>query len=335
MSRKKEGNEIQVPPLPRSAADIQSWFNAVSDAVTACACDPDTSFEWIACVEDDNASFIDLGITAPEFASLDAKLRAALSKHTTGDSVQGKELVNVILGKAEELKRAMPRRQIKGRQILLLIRRFFEVKQDRRIQYELSNLLDLSYPGDKKLAQFKYAWDNMLRNMRCPIMQTEPKTIEHLLYRLVKNSDTLRPYVEYYNRLHEDHADRSYRFLSQMIDKTVQEERQRRNQEALVISASGGTKALPSAPGVPRCDESPDGMEPKGKGKGKGKGKTNGQNKGKGKGKHRGSSPDASNADSRGDGGSDACSDADGAREKGDQIHRAERCCYYHFWGKC
>ena len=108
MSRKKEGAEIQVPTFPRSAADMQSWFNAVSDAVTACACDPDTSFEWVAGVEDDGVTFEGLGVTTPEFTSLDAKLRAALSKHTTGDNVKCKELADVILAKAEELKRRCP-----------------------------------------------------------------------------------------------------------------------------------------------------------------------------------------------------------------------------------
>ena len=91
-------------------------------------------------MEDDDVNFEELGVTVPEFASLDSKLRAALTKNTSGsDAEKHKDLVDVILAKAEEeLKGAMPRRQIKGRQLILLIRRFYEVKKDRRIQYELA-----------------------------------------------------------------------------------------------------------------------------------------------------------------------------------------------------
>ena len=121
--------------------------------------------------------------------------------------------------------RAMPRRQIKGRQIVLLVRQFFEVKEDRRIQYEVTNLLDVTYSGDARMSQFKYSWDNMVRNLRCNILVRESKTLEHIFYKLLKNSDALRPYLQYYDRLRGDHPDRTYKFLSDMVDKAIREER--------------------------------------------------------------------------------------------------------------
>ena len=90
----------------------------------------------------------------------------------------------------------------------------------------------------------------MLRNLRSNILTQEPKTLEHILYRLLKNSDELRPYLQCYDRLRDDHPDRTYRFLSEMVDKAIREERHRKNQEALIISTSGGSKAKPSAPGI-------------------------------------------------------------------------------------
>ena len=181
--------------------------------------------------------------------SLDAKLRAALTKNAASTD-NDKQLVNTILARSEELKRAMPRRQIKGRQIVLLVRQFFEVKEDRRIQYEITNLLDVTYSGHARMSQFKYSWDNMVRNLRCNILVREPKTLEHIFYKLLKNSDALRPYLQYYDRLRDDHPDRTYKFLSEMVDKAIRDERHRKNQEALIISASGGSKAMPSAPGI-------------------------------------------------------------------------------------
>ena len=172
----------------------------------------------------------------------------------------------------------------------------------------------------------------MVRSMRCDILTKEPKTLEHIFYKLLKESDALRPYLQYYDRLHEDHPDRSYRFLSEMIDKKVQEERQRRNQEALVISASGGSqRPQPSAPGVVQSDATPAGTEAKGKGKGKDKGK----DKGKGKGKNRGGSPAASNNDSSSDGSGNFPSDAEGIWVRTVDLPDEDRCCILNLWGRC
>ena len=74
--------------------------------------------------------------------------------------------------------------------------------------------------------------------------------MEHVFGRLLKTSDVLRSHVQHYDRMHEDHADRSYRFLNDMVDKAINEERHRKNQEALIVSASGGSRTKPSVPGV-------------------------------------------------------------------------------------
>ena len=78
-----------------------------------------------------------------------------------------------------------------------------------------------------------------------------------------------------------------------MVDKAIREERHRKNQEALIISASGGSKAKPSAPGVQhKGDAYPRDDYKKGKSRGDSpvesdaqKGKKGSKGKGKGKGK--------------------------------------------------
>ena len=130
------------------------------------------------------------------------------------------------------------------------MRQFFEVKADRRIQYELTNLLDVKYSGDARMSQFKYSWDNMFRNLRSNILTQEPKTVEHIFYKLLKSFDGMRRYLQYYERLRDDHPDRTYTFLSEMDNKAIREERHRKNQEELVISASGGSKVRSAMRGV-------------------------------------------------------------------------------------
>ena len=54
--------------------------------------------------------------------------------------------------------------------------------------------------------------------------------------------------MQYYERLRDDHEDRSYRFLSDMVNKAIREERHLKNQQWLVNDASG--KSLVAAPGT-------------------------------------------------------------------------------------
>ena len=290
------------------------WLTAVTNAVTACAINPETAFEWITRVDDNDADFDELGAVLPEFSSLDAKLRAALTgQDSHGNTGRQKELGCIILAKSEELKRAMPRRQIRGRQIVLLVRQFFEIKEDRRIQYELTNLLDIKYPGDAKMSSFKYAWDNMVRNMSFSILTKEPKTLEQIFYKLIKRSDALSSYLQHYERLRDDHEDRSYRFLSEMVDKAIREERHLKNQQSLVNDASG--KSFVAAPGTVKSRG--DATKPKRDRDGKGFGGS--------------TSGDAE------EGGTNTHHD-DAAGMKGltrEQIPSQDRCCILHFWRAC
>ena len=118
----RQGEEIKIPSFPRSAADLRLWLELCHEHGHGLRSEPaHTSFEWIARTKDDDVDFEELGVAMPEFASLDAKLRTVLPKNVSSDAEKQQDLVNVILAKSDELKGAMPRRQIKGRQILLLI----------------------------------------------------------------------------------------------------------------------------------------------------------------------------------------------------------------------
>ena len=95
-SRKREGEEIRLPHLPKVASEVPLWMDAVANAVTACAIHSEAAFQWINRTEDDDVDF-ELAITMPEFESLDAKLRAALTKFAPGDADRPKEVMQAIV----------------------------------------------------------------------------------------------------------------------------------------------------------------------------------------------------------------------------------------------
>ena len=101
-------------------------MDAVVDAVTARARNTEIAFGWITRVEADDCSFEELGNPRSSMASLDAKLRTAITKHTTGSEAEKRrDLVSKLTGKREELKLSPMPKQISGHQLLLVVRKSF------------------------------------------------------------------------------------------------------------------------------------------------------------------------------------------------------------------
>ena len=152
------------------------------------------------------------------------------------------ELVSKLNAKREELKRASTPRQITGRQLASVIRTYFRVDDAQVTTFELTALLNITYPGDARLGQFKDKWDHVVRNLRSPISDRD---LEGILVTKLRGSELLAPHLVYYDRLPRGHADRSYAWVSQLIDTIVESEREKRNTESLILDVSG--KEQPAA----------------------------------------------------------------------------------------
>merc|ERR1712127_503146 len=101
-----------------------------------------------------------------------------MSKHATGNEAERtKELVSSIAKRRDELKKADPPRQITGRQILWVVRKYFQVHDNERVQFELAALMELEYPGDANLGKFKDRWDHMVRHLRTALTDRDTEGI--------------------------------------------------------------------------------------------------------------------------------------------------------------
>ena len=178
--------------------------------------------------------------------------------------------------------------------------------ENERITYELSSLMQLEYPGDAKLPEFKEGWDHMVRHLRTPLGKRD---MESIYIAKISGSDTLKPIVDRYDLLTRDDPENSYEWLSSMTDQQIEDTRRRKNVDDRVISVSGKKKkpAVPAKKGycgkggvkppgsgkppggggaaTNPTDGKPQGGKPKGKGKGR-------EQKGKGKGDDSGSDSD-------------------------------------------
>jgi hypothetical protein len=227
-------------------------------------------------------------------AALDAKLRAGISTHITGEAAEKIPLVAMIISRQEENEETHDR-PMSGRQLVLIIRQYFEVRQDERITYDLSDIMDLTYPGDNAMEYFAERWDDMVRNMRRRLDEGELETV---FYRKIKSSEALAKHLGRYELAESGDPDRSYAFLRKMVTVKVRDLRQNRNRDDLVhsqLKANKGPSKIPGAPGVVAGREADSGSDSDGPGaprlypplllrvvwKGRGKGREKGRQTGR------------------------------------------------------
>jgi hypothetical protein len=248
------------------------------------------SCQWISIVGKDGTTADSLQTTGVGNAALDAKLRAGISTHVTGEAAEKLPLVAMIIARQEEYEETHDR-PMTGRQLVFVVRQYFEVRQDERITYDLSDLMDLTYPGDHAMEYFLERWDDMVRNLRRGLDEGE---LETMFYRKIMSSEALAKHLGRYELAERGDTDRSYTFLRRMVITKVRDMRQNRNRDDLVhsqLKANKGPSKIPGAPSVVSgraADASPEsegparspvlpavpalgGVEGKGKGKGKGK----------------------------------------------------------------
>jgi hypothetical protein len=263
-------------------------------------------------VSDDDATFESLSRCELRFETLDSKLRTALARYAVGE--QGnkhRELANVIVKATDDCKRRKV--LIRGRQLLYLVFTFYLVDKDKRIRFDLMNITSVAYPGDAHMAKFLYDWDDMLDNMKAGVT-LDQRFLEETLVGVIRKSDELKIYIDYYDRQFDDAPDRSYAYLHRTIAHVVLEKRRRLNKEALLVDHSASRRSRPPAAAAATTpDPTP---AHKGKGKGKGKGQVD-----------------------NGDKDSDTNSDFSGWRSDGgvrliDMAYK-DRCCIRNLWSMC
>ncbi len=246
--QRREAEVLKVLALP-SASQFRAWKLALRDEVAGASGVPDEAFAWAMCVERPETTFDSLGESGA-FASLDAKLAAALSKILQGELARQ---VNI-----RKEKMASTGRLMKGRQILWLLYQHFKISQAEGSLLEFQDLLNVKLQGDG-LRTFLNDWDSVLLAMA----QEPPVEILETLFRLqIQRYQPLRDQLAYYDRLDHGHADRSYAFLISAARRHLEQRRRAETREAL--SRGGSAYALPVS--LARGD-------PGGKAKAKSKGK--------------------------------------------------------------
>ena len=108
--------------------------------------------------------------------------------------------------------------------MVFLVKQFYQIHEKYRVTYELSALMEFDYPGDAKLAWWKDHWDKMVRH--CVTRLSDRDKLGMVVKRLAK-STRLKPHLEHLERLPEDHPEHTYKWLSDLIDKLIADDRRK------------------------------------------------------------------------------------------------------------
>ena len=264
---RKELETVKVPQWP-VIATWRDWTTQLTRNVnTAANRFDDSAIGWLLKAYNIDSTFDEFYECPKEFLTLDRKLAKSLTEcipRYLKDRITNKETVYHSRGQ-----------QIKGRQILWMICREFDVNTDLGFMYSIEDLSLMPFTGDKDLQGFLNKWDEILSCVS--IDKIEPATLAKMFQKKLLGSTIMKAEVARWRRLETGHADKTYEWLRRCIETTLRLDREDKNQDGLQASHRKGanTKWQPAAPG-------------EGKGKGQGKGKKGGEQGGGGPGAGKG-----------------------------------------------
>jgi hypothetical protein len=225
--RVKEADAIKVPAFP-APARYPAWKAAVRNEITAASGRGEEAFLWAMRTEAPDVTFDDLR-DSEGLNSLDAKLSAALTKISSGE-----------LGRRIHLaveQEALQGRMLKGRQVLWMIHDYHKLDEERGALYAFRDLQAVRLKDDRHLEGFLTTWESVLAGMRNP---PPADIVEQLFLDQLRHSKALEVELNHYDRLDRGHADRSYEFLMNSLQKYLSRQRLQRNRTAMTHAIGGG-----------------------------------------------------------------------------------------------
>jgi len=258
-SEGKEAPQVKIPSRWPNITQLREWKAAICRGLVAASKWYDKAeVAWFLETDKDTATFEGLAICLARFANLDQKLSVALIK------IEGmpKQLRTRITRKENDAILLMT--TLTGRQIAFLILEWFRNDEDHLgVVYSFNDLNEIQWLGDDRMDEFVYNWDSIQTNFEG--WDSMPaKVFRDMFHKRWETSKVLKGDVEYYNRLDNNHPDRSMDFMRGSIERYMRRVRTQKNRDAQLKAY---TKGVPT--------QSPEAAaattQPKAKGKAKGK----------------------------------------------------------------
>ena len=281
--------------------------------------------QWFKEIEDvQGITFEQLGNPGTALAHFDSKLVPATLDATSG------QLYRQIRRHEDRLDKETL--TLAGRQALRLVYVHYMTDKTAKELYDITHLQDLAYPGDDHLPLFMEDWYRLMDDQEDPLPERQKQRI---FYKKIVHSTVLKPYLDYYHRLDEEHEDWSYDYLLRSVETYMKKEQKEKNIRGLT-SQKKETAPKGGGKGKDKESKKTKALAAKGSDKG-GKGDPKGKGKDKGKDSWKGATPKGGGGKPDGSSSSKGAGKGDKGkgRGKGDKGNADPGPCFNFMDGKC
>jgi hypothetical protein len=265
---RKELDSVKVPSYP-TISTYRDWTTQLTRNVTTAANRfDDDAIPWLRATFDVDTTFDQFYECPKEFLTLDRKLAKSLVE------IIPKYLKDRITN--QETAYHMRGQQIKGRQILWMMSREFDVNTDLGFMYSIEDLSLMPFTSDKDLQGFLNKWDEISASIEMD--KIKPATVAQMFQKKLLGSTILKSEVAVWRRLDKDHPDKTYQWLRDCIETHLRLDKEDRNQDGLQAAhrqTARQPRQVGSTQSIPKGG---------GEGGGQGKGGQGGEKGGKAKG---------------------------------------------------
>ena len=209
---------MKIGALP-DAVQFRSWKNTTRTAIISASAKPEKSLAWLREVEE--KSYDQLSHRGSAFSTLDIKIASALLGRAKG------ELGRKMTLEAERTANAGV--LLKGRQLLHMVYEHFSTHEKLGALYSVFDISKVALKGgDSNLESFLHNWNHVITGLKEPV---EEAVLQEFFLRQVEKSTCLKVKVEHYNRQLDGHADKTYAFLYQSVERYLERTRKEMNRE--------------------------------------------------------------------------------------------------------
>jgi len=221
--------QLKIPSWP-SIATYREWKTQLARNVNTTANRyDDTAIGWLHEAFKVGTTFEQFYDCPREFLGLDRKLARGLPE------ILPKYLLQQLTNK--ETAYQAKGQQIKGRQILWMVCREFDVNTDLGFMYSIEDLSLLPYPGDGRMQEFLNKWDEILSFLE--VDKIEPMALAKMFQKKLMTSKLMSNEIARWRRLPAEHPDRSYEWLRRAVETTLRLDRKDANQDRLCRPRTG------------------------------------------------------------------------------------------------
>ena len=222
----READSVKLKAFPKPGTSFEVWWDHALDSISSSTSYCTEAYRWALECGKPETTFAALSESGG-FVRLDALLLTALMECIPGDT----HLLRQDIKKAKTEQRQIHERNITGRQVLMMVYRFFAMNEKDKAMTDTARLHKITLQNGE-IQQFIYKWDEMLSLMQKVPPEDDLMNLFVLQFdvHLPKNHEFYVEYLFWYNQP-ADSPTRNYYGLWKLVHDWVRRKKDMKNRK--------------------------------------------------------------------------------------------------------